>query len=225
MSEYLKNNYKGKPKSVIKKHGARLLSSYKYETVGHNASGFDNYIVLNSLPSTYKCIKTIKTTGGLKKTSFKVVSVYEDDREILNYMKFDCSECHRAGSLKTIQKRNNIQRDLMKGGIDHDLINIKNYNDSEHLWRPYLMDDVLGPGYVIAKHGNSIQKITGVSHKNSLTEAALAWSFLGKNLKNIIRFYTHRRTSLLEISLSKQYTEVESKLVVKNLNQIRLQMF
>ena len=71
----------------------------------------------------------------------------------------------------------------MKGEIDHDLINISNYRDYENLCRPYLIDDVLGLAYVVAKHGNSIQKITGVSYKNSLTEAALGWSCLGRYLK------------------------------------------
>ena len=31
-------------------------------------------------------------------------------------------------------------------------------------------------GRYIAKHGNSIQKITGISYKNILEEAALGWS-------------------------------------------------
>ena len=37
--------------------------------------------------------------------------------------------------------------------------------------------------YVTAKHGDSIQKITGVSDKNSLTEAALGWFRLGRYLE------------------------------------------
>ena len=65
MISYVINNYKGKPRYVINKHGARILSSYKYQLVFHNASGFDNYIVLNSLPSSYKCIKIFKTSRRL----------------------------------------------------------------------------------------------------------------------------------------------------------------
>ena len=57
MIDYVMNNYEGKPKNVIDKHRNRILSSYEYQMVGHNASGFDNYIVLNSLPSSYNCIK------------------------------------------------------------------------------------------------------------------------------------------------------------------------
>ena len=66
----------------------------------------------------------------------------------------------------------------MKGDTNHDKIKIGNYKDYENLWRLYLLDDVLGLAYVFAKHGNSIQKITDVSYKNSLLETALGWSLL-----------------------------------------------
>ena len=52
MIEYNINNYKGKPKYVVKKYGKQVLSSYKYQMVGHNASGFDKFIAFNSLPSS-----------------------------------------------------------------------------------------------------------------------------------------------------------------------------
>ena len=52
MIDYVINDYKGKPKYAINKRGNRKLSSYKYQMVGHNPSGYDNYIVLNSLPSS-----------------------------------------------------------------------------------------------------------------------------------------------------------------------------
>ena len=57
MMYYIMNYYKGKPKYVIIKYGKQVLSSYKNQRVGEKASGFDIYIVLNSLPSSYKCIK------------------------------------------------------------------------------------------------------------------------------------------------------------------------
>ena len=183
MIDYIINNYKGKPKYVFKKHGKRILSWYKYQMIGHNASGLDNYIVLNSIPSSYKCIKIIKTTKRLIKLSFKAGSAIEDDREIPKYMKFVCSKCHISGSLKSIQKEKNIQPDLMKVEINHDLINITIYKDYENLWRPYLIDDVLRLACVSAKQGNSFQKIIGVSYKNSLMEAALGGSCLVRSLK------------------------------------------
>ena len=49
--------------------------------VGHNATSFDNDIVLNSLPSFHKCIKVIKTSRGLIKLSFNAGSVIEGDGE------------------------------------------------------------------------------------------------------------------------------------------------
>ena len=51
----------------------------------------------------------------------------------------------------------------MKGEVNHDLINIGKYEDNENLWRPILIDDVLGLAYVNTKNGNSVKKSTGVS--------------------------------------------------------------
>ena len=129
MIKYVVNNYKGKPKYVIEEHGSRILSLYEYQVVGHNASGFDNYILLNSLPGSYKCLKTIKTSRGLIKLSFKAGSVIEGDREFPGYMKFVCSKVHISGSLKSIQKEYNIQPDIKKGEINLNFINIGNYKD------------------------------------------------------------------------------------------------
>ena len=193
MIKYITTNYKGKPKYFKDKNGELKISSHRYQLIGHNASGFDNAIVLNSLPKEYtdKDMKIIKTSRGFLKLSFRVGTVYENDKEIPQYMKFVCSKVHISGSLKKIQKEYNIQPQLIKGEIDHNLINLSNYKEHEKLWKPYLIDDVLGLAAVVAKHGNKIQKITAVSFKNSLTESSLAWSTLGKYMKQSAKtFYT-----------------------------------
>ena len=64
----------------------------------------------------------------------------------------------------------------MRGEINHDLITVGIFKNYENIRRPYLIDDVLGSAYAVAKHGNIIQIITGVSYENSLTEAFLGWS-------------------------------------------------
>ena len=67
MIDYDTNIYKSQPKCVIKEHGIRIFSSYKNQMVGHNASDFDKYIVLNSLPSSYICTKTKKNIHRFNK--------------------------------------------------------------------------------------------------------------------------------------------------------------
>ena len=54
--------YKGQPSYNTNKYGKRVLSSYKYQLYGHNASGVEKFKVLNSLPSWYQCIEKIKTS-------------------------------------------------------------------------------------------------------------------------------------------------------------------
>ena len=71
--------------------------------------------------------------------------------------------CHISGSLKEIKKEYKIQPNLMKGEIDHNVINISNFEDYENSWKSYIRNDVLGLAFVVAKHGNHIQNITDVS--------------------------------------------------------------
>ena len=81
----------------------------------------------------------------------------------------------------------------MKDEINHDLINIGNYNDYENLWRPHITDNVPRLAYTFAKYGNSIQKVTGVSYGNSLTEVVVGWSCLGRYLNEDNKiFYTSK---------------------------------
>ena len=114
-------------------------------------------------------MKIIKTSRRLLKTSLKAGSVNENDVEFPKNMKFVCSKCHTSGSLKEIRKEYKIQPTLRKGGIDHEIYNNRNYEDYENSWKPYLIADVLGLTYVVAWHGNHIQKSTCVRYKNSLT--------------------------------------------------------
>ena len=125
-------------------------------------------------------------------------------------MNIVCSKGHISVSLKSIRKEYNIQPDLMEGEIDHDLIKISNYRVYEILWKPYLIDDALGLANVKAKHGNSIQKITGASYKKKLTEAALGCSCLGRYLKEDNKIFYTLNSKYVRNSLNKQFTEAES---------------
>ena len=169
MISYIIANYRGKPKYFNDKNGEFEISPYRYQLIGHNASGFDNAIVLISLLKEYtnRNTKNIKTSRGFLKLSFRVGVVYEDGKEISHYMKLVCSKVHISGSLRKIQKEYNIQPQLIKGEIDNSLITLLNYKEHGKLWKPYLIDDVLGLAAVVARHGNKIQKLTGVSFKNS----------------------------------------------------------
>ena len=101
MMIYIATNYREK-----NKNGEFETSSYRYQLIGHNASGFDNVIVMNSLPKDYnnKYMKPIRTSRGFLKINLRVGSVYEDDKEIPNCMKFVCSKVHISGSLKKYRK-------------------------------------------------------------------------------------------------------------------------
>ena len=61
---------------------------------------------------------------------------------------------------------------------------------------------MLGLAYGIKKQGNSFQKITGVSYE-SLTEASLAWCYLGR--------YFEKDNRILYTSKNKQFRDFIKK--------------
>ena len=180
---FIVKNYKGKPKFFKNKDGDYKISCYKYQLIGHNSSGFDNYIVLNSLPKTY-FPKIIHTSRGILKLKFRVGPIYDNNnKEIPLYMKFVCNKVHISGSLRNIQKEYGIQPQLLKTEMEHSDITLSNYIEKEHFLKAYLIIYVLGLGMLVARHANKIQKITGVSFKTSLTQSSLSWSALGKYME------------------------------------------
>ena len=139
-------------------------------------------------------------------------------------MKFVCSTVHISGSLKKIQKEYNIQPQLIKGEIDHNLKTLSKYKEHEKLWKPYLVDNVLRLAAVVAKHGNKVQKITGVSFKISLTESSLALSTLGKYMKQSgKKFYTPKkyvRDFIHKIVHGGRVVALNRKFVATSFNQV-----
>ena len=49
MPKYISKNYEGDERTYIEKDGDEINSSYRLLLVAHNSSGFDSWVVLNSL--------------------------------------------------------------------------------------------------------------------------------------------------------------------------------
>ena len=83
------------------------------------------------------------------------------------------------------------------------LVNMKIIN----ICRPFLVDEVLRISYVVAKHDNNFQKITGNSYKNSFTEDSLGWSSSCRCLKEDNKNLNKPKTKLVRDFRSKTIHE------------------
>ena len=61
MFKYISENYEGDERTYIDKNGDEIVSSYRILLVAHNSSGFDSWVVLNSLIKEITDLKFIKT--------------------------------------------------------------------------------------------------------------------------------------------------------------------
>ena len=71
MLKYISKNYDGDERTYIDKDGDEIISSYRLLLVAHNSSGFDSWVVLNSLIKDITELKIIKTARGLISLSFR----------------------------------------------------------------------------------------------------------------------------------------------------------
>ena len=100
MLKYISENYEGYEGTYIDKDGDEIVSSYRLLLVAHNSSGFDSWVVLNSLIKEITDLKIIKTARGLISLSFRCGVKIVNTVEVPQYVKFTCSKSHIKGSLK-----------------------------------------------------------------------------------------------------------------------------
>ena len=189
MLKYISENYEGDERTYIDKDGNEIVSSYRLLLVAHNSSGFDSWVVLNSLIEEITELKIIKTARGLISLFFRCGVKIINTVEVPQYVKFNCSKSHIKGSLEQIGKEYGLQPELLKGEIDHSVIIKNNFIELRHIWEPYLISDVLCLAFIYARHSMEMQKMSGFGIKDCLTEASLGWKCFGTYNKDK-EFYT-----------------------------------
>ena len=102
MLKYISGNYEGDERTYIDKDGDEIVSSYRLLLVAHNSSGFDSWVVLNSLIKEITEFKIIKTARGLISLSFRCGVKIVNTVKVPQYVKFTCSKSHIKGSLEQI---------------------------------------------------------------------------------------------------------------------------
>ena len=93
--------------------------------------------------------------------------------EIAQYVKFTCTKSHIKGSLEKIGREHRLQHKLLKGAIDHSVINKSIFADLRHIWQPYSKVDVLRLAFRYARHSMEKQDMRGFGIKDCLAEVSL----------------------------------------------------
>ena len=64
MPNYISKTHEGDERTYIDKEGDEIVSSYRVLLVAHNSSGFDSWVVLNSLGKELTKLKILKIARG-----------------------------------------------------------------------------------------------------------------------------------------------------------------
>ena len=140
--------------------------------VAHNSSGFDSWVVLNSLVKEITELKITKSARGLISLPFRCGLKMVNTVEVPQYVKITCTKSHIKGSLEKISREYGLQPELLKGEIEHSVIYKSNFADLRHIWVPNLRLYVLCFAFIYAKHSMEMPKMRGFGIKDCLTEAS-----------------------------------------------------
>ena len=144
--------YESDEKTCIDKDGYEIVSSYRLLSVAHNISGFDSWVVLNSLVKRITELKIIKTARGLISLSFGCGVKIVNTCEVPQYVKFTCSKFHMRSPLEQNGREDGLQTELVEGEVEHSVISRSKFAEIIHLLEPYLNLDVLCLAFVYARH-------------------------------------------------------------------------
>ena len=134
MLKHISENYEGGERTYIDKDGDEIISSYRLLLVARNSSGFDSWVVLNSLTQDITDLKIIKTARGLISLSFRCGFKLVNTIEVPQYIKFTCTKPRIKGSLEKKGREYNLQPEILKGEIEHSIINKNNFAELRHIW-------------------------------------------------------------------------------------------
>ena len=165
MLKYISENYDGDERTFIDKDGDEIVSSYRLLLVAHNSSGFDSWVVLNSLVKEITELKILKTARGLISLSFRCGVKIVNTVEVPKYVKFTCTKSHMKASFEKIGREYGLQPELLKGKIEHSVIIRSNFGVLRHIWEPYPKLDVFCLAFLYARHSMEMQKTSGFGIK------------------------------------------------------------
>ena len=163
---------KGEERNVQNK-----IVEYNLQLHAHNGSGFDTWIVINSLNCDKRIVNIIKNGKGI--IEMKVFNGYNEKnrKQIPQYLHFRCGMTHLNYSLEKLGKTFKLQKEFLKTEMNHDEIDGNNYKDKINEWLPYVRSDVLCTAFSYARYCKAMGEITGFSMKDCLSVPGLGLKY------------------------------------------------
>ena len=154
------------------------IVEYKLQMHAHNGSGFDTWIILNNLRCDKHIVGDIIKNGkGIIELKIFNGLIYENNKQIPQYLHFRCGMTHLNYSSKKLGKTFELPKKLLKTEMDHGEITGDNYKDKKDIWLPYVKNDVLCTAYSYARYIKAMEEITGFSMKDCLSLPGLGWKY------------------------------------------------
>ena len=153
------------------------IVEYNLQMHAHNGSGFDTWVVLNSLPCDTHIVDIIKNGEGIIQLKVFNDLIYKNNKQIPQYLHFRCGMTLLNSSSKKLGKTFKLPKELLKTEMNYDDIDGDNYKDKKDIWLPFVENEVLFFAYSYAGYIKAMEKITGFAMKDCLTLPRPWWNY------------------------------------------------
>ena len=116
-----------------------------------------------------------------------------------------------------------MQPELLKGEIEHSVVNKSNFAGLRHIWEPYLKLDVLCLAFIYARHSMEMQNMSGFGIK----DFNRGYSRIEVLLERMIKIQNFIRLTIntYVISYADRSREVEWMLLIDILNRVSVKKY
>ena len=174
--------------------------------IGHNASGYDSYLVMKEFALTKPPLiagkKVLSVTISNPYTSksnmikWRKEKKIKGTKDILQQITLRCSMKHMNFSLdkcgKCYEIPINLRKTKLGAELSHDDITKDNFLNLKDQWEPYLIKDVLSLGCCVLKYNKQMVERVGENMQSNVSAPSLCFKGWYKDLeKQGISLYSH----------------------------------
>ena len=168
------------------------IVEYNLQLHAHIVSGFKNWIKLTNLPCDKHIVKKIKNGKLIISMRIFKGSIYNGEKQILQYLILRSGMTNLKYSLKKLSKTFQLQKELLKTEMNHDEVYSDTWRDKKGEWVDYVENDALCTAFSYARYIKAMEEITGFSMKDCLSLPGLGWKiFLSLRTEEGEPIYTY----------------------------------
>ena len=150
---------------------------YNVQLHAHKGSGYDTWIVLNKLSCDRRIVNIIKNGKGFIELKVFIGYIDKKIKQVTLYLRFRSGMTNLNYSFKKLGNTFKLHKEVLKTGMNHDVVDGNNYKNKKDEWLDYVKQSVLCTAFFYARCCRAMEEKTRFSMEESLSFPGLRWKY------------------------------------------------